>query len=80
MHIPQAGDEEFASAIDDSGSLIRFDSSGRTDGRDSAGRNDNGLIALWRCANAINDGDVLKNQRWFPAGLAGKRKNQDQEE
>ncbi len=68
MHVPQAGNEEFATSVDDAGGLIKLGSRGRADGSDSIFDDDDGLIRLRSAARSVDDADMLQDQRNILAG------------
>ena len=63
MHIPQAGNEEFAVSVDDVGCFIELDSRDRTDRGNSASDDDHGLIRLRSSAGSVDDADMLEDER-----------------
>jgi hypothetical protein len=61
MHVPKAGNEEFAAGVDDVGGLIELGSPGGTDRGDSISDNDDGLIRQWSAASSVDDTDMLQD-------------------
>jgi len=61
VHVPQAGNEEFAMSVDDVGGPIELGSRGRTDRGDSASDDDDGLIRVRSAARSVNDADMLQD-------------------
>src|SRR5580658_659110 len=78
MHVPQAGDEELASAVDDHGVLWKMSLLRPAYGNDVIAINDHGAMRCGSAAGGIDHGYVLDHKRLGPAANSEQSKQEYQ--
>jgi len=83
VHIPQAGNQELAGSVDQSGIVRRPDGGAFADFADTPVGDDDSHVPLGRSAGGVDNGDVGKDQRrlnltgWFLCNCRPQQQRQE---